>query len=117
MNRELQAGIAQAVHTVVGLLVNRDFGALERLTNGVRLKVADIQSALSAYGKTLIEPASSAFEKLDVVEVTNRNPPEYSVWFHLWTKEEGLSDLSLQLTVADLGSDKLRIELDDIHAL
>jgi len=76
-----------------------------------------IQSALSAYGKTLIEPASSAFEKLDVVEVTNRNPPEYSVWFHLWTKEEGLSDLSLQLTVADLGSDKLRIELDDIHAL
>jgi hypothetical protein len=34
----------------------------------------------------------------------------------LWTKEEGRSDLTLELTVT-MGANDTQIELDDIHVL
>ena len=97
-------------------LVARKYSELEALTNGVRLGALDIASAITKYGKNLVIPPNNAWELLDVVEIRNAQPPQWSVTMPLWTREEGRSDLSIELTlIGDEGG--CTIELDDIHVL
>jgi hypothetical protein len=104
------------VRSVVELLAAGKYDDLEKLTDGRRLTSAEMALAVREYGRCLIAPPDDAYEELDVVQVQNRVPAEWSVWMPLWSKEEGRSDLTLQLTVREVDGDLL-VELDDIHVL
>jgi hypothetical protein len=52
----------------------------------------------------------------DIVQVEGVSPPRYSVRYDLWTKEEGRSDLSIELTI-QFEHYGLQVELDNIHVL
>ena len=72
--------------------------------------------AINDYGRKLVLPPEDVFELMDVVEVRNAQPQQWSVAMPLWTREEGRSDLSIGVTViAD--EDGYSVELDDIHVL
>jgi len=62
-----------------------------------------------------IEPPPSAFEKADIVQVEKRIPRKYSVWFNLWTREEGESDLCLRLTMIHASNALPGVQIDDIR--
>ena len=112
MNERLLHSIRQVIeHLVAGRYVE-----LETLTNGQRLSAQEMAKAINDYGRKLVLPPEDVFELMDVVEVRNAQPQQWSVAMPLWTREEGRSDLSIGVTViAD--EDGYSVELDDIHVL
>jgi len=89
---------------------------LELLTRGIRLSSEQIEAAIVEYGRTLVVPPVSAFSFMDVIEIRNSPSPSWSITMPLWTKEEGRSDLSLELTLVEKGGG-FEVEVDDIHVL
>jgi hypothetical protein len=81
-----------------------------------RLTVDDIRQVMDGYGRTFIEPPPSAYSELDAVAVRDANQPTWSVRAPLCSKEEGRSDLTLEVTVIKDG-DRWYVELDDLHVL
>ena len=61
-------------------------------------------------------PPPDALTNLDVIEVEDSVPKQWSVRADLWTKEEGRSDLTLELTLLSDGGG-LVAEIDNIHVL
>jgi hypothetical protein len=108
--------VVDILRQLVECLVGGDFDAAERLTQGVRLTSSDMQQAIRDYGGTLVTPPDTALLDADVIEVAGANPRTWSVCFDLWTKEQGTSDLSLELTVKE-GSPEPKVELDNLHVL
>jgi hypothetical protein len=112
MNEQLNEPVRQ----VVTLLVAGKYAELENLTHGIRLKAKDIADAVSDYGGKLIQPPDEAFGLMNVVQIQNVRPKRWSIAMPLWTKEEGRSDLTLEITAIDQQSG-FAIELDDVHVL
>jgi hypothetical protein len=108
------SAIERTLRVIVGLLVAKDYAALERLTRGVRLAAALIEQAVNEYGRTLEMPPADVFAQVDVVPIRG-GLSGYSIRYRLYTREEGLSDLDIQATLfGDDGDDILIVELDDI---
>lgn len=109
--------VLSAVKRIVELLVDGRYGDLETVTSGVRLSAQEIRAAVEDYGRTLVVPSAQAYDLLDAIEVREALPRRWSVTMPLWTREEGRSDLSLELTVVAEGPQSTRVELDDLHVL
>jgi len=101
---------------VIELLVSHKYVELEALTKGVRLDQKAIAKVIADYGQELVLPPSEAFDLMDVVAVQAESPRSWSAIMPLWTKAEGRSDLSIELTIID-SKEGFRIELDDIRVL
>ena len=76
-----------------------------------------MELAVLEYGATIITPPESAFEDLDIIDIKGATPRAWSVRFDFWTKEEGLSDLSLELTLINGEEELLNVEIDNIHVV
>ena len=112
MNEQL----IKPVRQVLALLVAGQYAELETQSNSIRLNAQEMAKAINDYGRELALPPNDAFQLMDIVEVRNAKPRQWSIAMPLWTREEGRSDLSIGLTLfaEETG---FRIELDDIHVL
>ena len=108
--------IQKQVSKIIELLVQRKFIEIESITRGVRLPAEQIETAVDQYGRILVIPPVDAFKLMDVIEIQNSSPASWSVNMPLWTKEEGRSDLTLELTLVREAAG-FKVELDDIHVL
>jgi hypothetical protein len=104
------------VNRVVDFLIAEHYQGIIRLTNGAGMNANEITEAIQTYDRKLVTLPPEAFDLMDIVEVKNANPKQWSVWIPLWTKEEGRSDLTLQLTITQ-GDNGFNVEVDDIHVL
>lgn len=102
------------VKCIVTHLVRKEYAAAEAMTCGVRLTASDLRSVIEDYGRTLIMPPKESLDDIDVRQVQGAHPPCFSVWCSLWTAEEGRSDLTLELVIAE-SKDSYRIEIADLH--
>jgi hypothetical protein len=109
--------ISDVVWRVVTMLVNGDYRGLEKLSDGRRLTADQIAQGIEEYGETLVMPPDNAFEDLDIVEISALPGKQWSVHFLLWTAREGKSDLTLELTVREIGDKEFEIDIDDLHVL
>ena len=108
--------ILSKIREVVQMLLAGDFDGIERLTGGIRLSAKDMRTAVQNYGRTLILPPEGMEKGLSIEEIENAVPRAWAVDCDLWTKEEGRSDLTLQLTL--IANDaELRVEVDGLHVL
>jgi hypothetical protein len=105
--------IEHTVRRIYSLLCNQKYGALEKLTSGIRLSADEIEQSIEEYGY-LLTPYPDSVE-LDVIEVIGSMPREWSVVAPIYTEEEGLSDLSLELSLLDSGENIYKSELDSIR--
>jgi hypothetical protein len=112
-----ESKILKTAKHLVRLLVHANYDELVRLSNGIRLRASDIETAIAEYPATFIMPENIFFEELDVIEISDSNPPKYSVDIDLWSKEEGRSDLTLQTTMIESKKELMDVEIDDIHVL
>ena len=78
-----------------------------------RLSSDDLRNVIREYGRNLAPPPQDAYDNLDTVQVEGAAVPTWSVRVPLWTKEEGRSDLTLELTIA-LGPGVPSVELEDL---
>lgn len=106
--------LQRTLRIIVSLLVGLDFERLASLTRGIRLSADDMRRAVAEYGRTLVMPPGPEIDA-DVVEVTGSRPTRWSVVVPLYTREEGPSDLSLELSLVDSDADQLEVAIDDLH--
>jgi hypothetical protein len=112
MNERLKEPVRQ----VIEYLVAAKYAELQLLTNGKRLSAQEMAKAINDYGRELVLPPDDAFGLMDVVEVRNAQPRQWSITMPLWTHEEKRSDFSIEVTL--IAEERgFRIELDDIHVL
>jgi hypothetical protein len=69
--------IRRTVERVYDLLVQREYGRLEKLTGGVRLSAKEIEDAVKDYPHALQSRPVGA--PIDVVEITNSSPRAWSI--------------------------------------
>lgn len=104
------------VADLVSLLANGEFEKIELLTRATRLTAEQIRNVVENYGRTLMALPPEAFNLMEVVKVEVAKSESWSVVQPLWSKEEGRSDLSLEMTLVRSASG-LIIELDDLHVM
>jgi hypothetical protein len=103
----------QFVAEVVQQLVLGRFQDLERMSGGVRLSAQELARAVADYGRTLVMPPDIG-PLPDFRPILGMHPPAWSVWVPLFTREEGRSDLMLQLTLVYNTSGGYKVELDNL---
>ena len=108
--------LSSAVAGVVDLLVTGDYDGVEALTRERRLSADDLRTAVARHGASLVPLPPEALDALDVVAVTDADPPAYSVVVDLWA-EEGASDLSLELRLVEAGASGYDVEVVDLRVL
>lgn len=106
-----------AVTMLTNLLAAGDYVTVERMTRGRRLSAADLRRAVEDYGRTLVRLPPEQIQNLDVIEIVDSNPPAFSVVVDLWTREEGRSDLTLELELVDRFNGAYDISIQNLHVL
>jgi hypothetical protein len=113
MNDE-DSSLLAFLRSIMQLLVNKDYAALEQMSARNRLSALVMDRAVSEYGLTLVMPPADAFRP-DIVPVTGNEVRMWSVVLPLFSIEEGASDLCLELTVRRLDNESFDLEVDDLH--
>ncbi len=108
--------LGEIVRAVVNRLANGDFDGATTACSISRLTAEDLRQVVHDYGRTFVEPPENAYRNLDAVAVQGSALPTWSVRAPLWSREEGRSDLTLELTIVRDG-DRWDVELDDLHVL
>jgi hypothetical protein len=108
--------LIQPVHQVLSLLVAGKYAELEALTKADRLNASEIAKTINDYGRKLVLPSDDAFQMMNVIEVRNAKPAQWSIIMPLWTREEGRSDLSIELMLTENRND-FAVQLNNIHVL
>jgi hypothetical protein len=104
------------VKQIVDALVEQKYEYLDAASRGVRLTAIEMKNAIAEYGGTLTHLPESEYETLDVIGIENSHPQKWDVRVGLWTREEGKSDLTLELTIID-NVGNYSFEIDNIHVL
>jgi hypothetical protein len=116
MTRIMVNELQNTVWRIIELLVTGRYDDVCTMTKGIRLSAQEMRTAIQDYGRTLVIPPEDWFQTMNTVAVRDSSPTRWSVTVPLWTKEEGRSDLSLELTLIQR-TNGLEVELDDIHVL
>lgn len=92
-----------------------DFEGALRSAPRSRVNAEQIRNAVQQYGRTLVPLPAESYELIDHVVVLGSSPLAWSVVVPLYTKEEGRSDLSLELSLVEQAAGGHHIEIDDIR--
>lgn len=107
-----QLPFVSLVREFVTLLSQGEFAEIERRSGGMRLSAAELATAVAEYPYSLEEPPAASTELWEVYELSDDTG--WAVVVPLWTREEGRSDLSLDLTVRRAAAGLFRVEVDGI---
>ena len=106
--------IGTAVRALVDRLERGEYREAVAQCDTSRLTPEELRGIIRGYGRTLTTPPAEAYENLDAVRIKDPSRRAWSVRAPLWTREEGRSDLAIELTVVVDGSGLARVELDDL---
>lgn len=112
--KEIQKEICLIARRAHNLLAAKDYSSLEIWTSGERLSATDIDNAVKEYGGTIKKIDEYDCSKLDIVKVTGKD--EYSVYIPIYTDEEGISDLTMEMSIISPNGRPL-VSIDNIHVL
>jgi hypothetical protein len=116
MQPAIDPALREAVRLLLGMLANRDYAGIEKVTRGPRLTVAELERAVREYGAKLALPPSRELDELDMIRVTGADLPRYSVAVDLWTTT-GRSDLTLELELEENHVGLYDIRVANLHVL
>lgn len=78
-----------------------------------RLSALEVERAVREYGATPCAPPPDFCDHLNIAEILGE-PAAWSVWFPIWTVEEGRSDLTVRMTCR-VREGRMVIDLDDLR--
>lgn len=105
--------IEKAVRQIYSLLCNCQYEEIVKITAGITLSSNQIAKSIAEYKCQLIPYPDNLV--LDVIKVKDSNPQEWSVIAPIFTKEEGLSDLSIELSLVEKEVNLYKVELENIR--
>lgn len=104
------------VWNVVNLLAHPEQIDIYDVFSQSRVARDDLFRFIEEYGRTLVSPPVGVYDNLNAVRVSDELRELWAVAAPLWTKEEGRSDLSIELTI-NLSHDQPIVELDDCRVM
>jgi len=116
MSETARDSLRRADEYFMGRLVRGDYAAVEQRSGGERLSADELERAISDYERTLESPDEGCWDTVDVDPIGD-GEDEFAVAAPLWTREEGRSDLTLELTRTKTESGTYYVEVDDLHVL
>jgi len=102
---------------LIDLLAQGDYNALLRSAPRSRLNAEQLASAVDGYGRTIVPLPPNGYGLIDYVPISDSKPAAWSVAVPLFTKEEGRSDLTMELTIAQTQDGSYIAQIDDVHVL
>ena len=114
MDETFPKAIETEVRRLVGLLVAGDYHGMFEMCPTSRVHQDDFVRTVREFGRTFAMPRGPL--QLDVISVRRAVVPQWSIIADLWTVEDGLSDLSLELTARKTGS-RVELAIDDLRVL
>ncbi|MDA3873596.1 MAG: hypothetical protein PF795_06520 [Kiritimatiellae bacterium] len=117
MNSKHMLIIRNIVKEIVEAISIENYQKITEITKNKRITSRQVKSEIEEYGRTICVPNQDIFKNIDVVFVENSRPTQYSVRFDLYSLEEGLSDLTLEMSVYISESYDVTTEIDGIHVL
>lgn len=108
--------VQAATAKIANLIADGQYAGAVQACSSSRLTEADVARVMSEYGRTFVRLPANFSDYLDSVLIEGLSRPTWSIRAPLWTIEEGRSDLTLELTVAD-GIEGLSVELDDLKVM
>lgn len=117
-NTQLSDGQLTVISEAVSALVHHDsdrLGELVRDGGDIYMWTRDYGN----YGKVdlVLPPGQPADWHIDAVPVTAAARPTVSVQVPMWTRQEGRSDLTLELVLELASDDRWSARIDDLHVL
>ncbi len=109
--------IEAAIRVLVDLLVRQEYLTIERLSRGRRLTAAELESAVADYGRTVAPPGDGWWDHVEITPVEGTGDRSFHVAAPLWTREEGQSDLTLELRLTEIAPEAYDTEVEDLHVL
>lgn len=105
------------IRDVVHRLVTGDYEGLQR--DGIVSDIGDprrdmVKTWIDDYPDRLVDLPEAAWAWSGHVP-PYAGPDVYSVWLHMWTEHEGLSDLILEGEIYDNGDDDIRVVVNTVH--
>jgi hypothetical protein len=114
----IEPEVEAALHAVLGLLVDGEYDTLASMTQGKQMSATELRDAVESYGRTLIHPPDGEFPPdLDVFPVEDAVPRRLIATMPLLTKEEGRSDLTVELMLIELSPNLWLTEIQNIHVM
>ncbi|MCP5529873.1 MAG: hypothetical protein H7A44_05470 [Opitutaceae bacterium] len=101
---------------VIRLLTEDKYSDLSRLAPQ-RLTADEIRTAAHEYPYKIVYPTVPVESLINIVEIKMSDPKSWSVVVDLWTKEEGRSDLKLELELSDSEGEFYSVKIDGLHVL
>lgn len=105
------------VGELVTSLADGKFSEAVASSRGSLVTAQELREAVCDYGRQLVPLPPEGYELIDYIAVLGSRPLEWSVVVPLFTREEGRSDLSLELSVIECPSDGHTIQINGLHAL
>ena len=106
--------VKKLIQKLVAELAKGNYSIIKEPPFQSRCNPEDIARVIEDYGRTITNLPNEAFNFYKAIPVKGEKS-KYALDVDLWTKEQGRSDLTLQLTVSD--QENLVIEVDDLHIL
>jgi hypothetical protein len=95
-------------------LAQGQYAAIEADGRIGRLTSEELRRAIADYGRTVVVPPDDFIDAIDVHPISGTR--EYALDIPLWTAEEGLSDLTLSVTLTE-SEEVATVRIDDVHVL
>lgn len=105
----------ETMRNLVALLADKRYSDLIRKCSSSRIAAEEMEAAVGSYGRTIVQLAEEGLRIIDSVEVQNGECQAWSVVVPLFTREEGRSDLSLELTLTETQAGVFSVEPDDLR--
>jgi hypothetical protein len=106
-----------AIRVVIDLLIRGEYGVIEKMTQGRRLSAAELEDAVTSYGRRLVGPPDGWLNLVDVVPIDEGELSSFFAAVPLWTEEEGRSDLTVELRLTEIAQQVYDTEVLDLHVL
>lgn len=110
--------MAHTVYRTIELLMTGDYDALIAFCHGNALPIDDMRRELYDWPHKFIMPPSNRIEDLiyGLIELKG-TPHRWAVDANLWTEEEGISDLMLELILTDSKDEYYDVQIQDMDVL
>jgi hypothetical protein len=107
----------ETISRIVALIAEGRYEDVSRLCDGSRLSAKEMKAAVAMYGRTIVPLPQKAASLISSVRIQKAADPTWSVVVPLFTREEGRSDLSLELMVTESQPGSVAVHVDDLHVL
>lgn len=114
-----QKKLARTVYKTIELLMTSQYDDLKTFCNGKILPVEDMKREINDWPYKFIMPPSDRLDDViyGLIERIETAPHRWAVDANLWTEEEGISDLTLQLILTDTDDEYYDVQIQDMDVL